>query len=311
VPGDTAGSFLLVKLLDQQEAAEGDPMPPGGVLDAASTALVEAWIAAGATEECTGPIDTGSTTYHPAGFADPTVHGIEAKFQEQACTDCHGADLTGEGEAPSCDSCHTGGDAWRTSCTFCHGGDADSSGAPPEDIDDSSTDISFPAHAAHGAETIHPAWGCEQCHQTPTDIFTAGHLFTADTTAGVAELTFSAGLSTAGSFSAGTCSNLYCHGDGKTGSVGSATADGAAATCRTCHGDSSSPGSLSGDHADHREDGLSCDDCHGDAASNTTFDVPAEHVNGEINLDLPTGITMVDNHCTGSCHGEYHDNKNW
>lgn len=85
VAGDSANSFLLVKMLGEQSADEGSVMPTSGALPAEKTALVEAWISAGATSDCTDPGgDTGApSTYHPAGFADPGVHGIEAKFQTQ------------------------------------------------------------------------------------------------------------------------------------------------------------------------------------------------------------------------------------
>jgi hypothetical protein len=47
VPFDSAGSYLIQKL-DPDFAGEGDPMPPGVPLDAATRDRVAAWIDAGA-----------------------------------------------------------------------------------------------------------------------------------------------------------------------------------------------------------------------------------------------------------------------
>lgn len=93
--------------------------------------------------------------HHPANFADQAVHGPAAKAQTEDCTQCHGANLDGQGSqvdpsslqlAPQgCNTHHNqynpgaAADAWRTDCTFCHGDrsgsyDASMSGAPPRGI---------------------------------------------------------------------------------------------------------------------------------------------------------------------------------
>ncbi len=248
-------------------------------------------------------------TVHPAGYAVSTVHGIEAKLQTQACTGCHGEDLTGGTAQVSCDSCHTSG--WRTDCTFCHGGTENSTGAPPEDIDDAVTDVSFPEHGAHVTETIHTAFDCVQCHTRPTDILSPGHIFVGDTTGGAAEMDFLGGLSPAGTYSTSSgCDNLYCHGNGQAGNAGDART-GDTSSCSMCHGDANSGRSLSGQHGEH-VGRYECEECHSLTVSgNTTIATPVNHVNGVRDLALPAGITFDNGRCDGACHGEDHRGRNW
>lgn len=47
-PGDIDGSYLVTKVLGEQDAGDGSPMPPPFGLDAASAAMVVAWVEAGA-----------------------------------------------------------------------------------------------------------------------------------------------------------------------------------------------------------------------------------------------------------------------
>lgn len=155
-------------------------------------------------DDTSGTTPTGNR-HHPAGYGLQEAHGPDAKYQTETCTECHGADLTGGTSAISCDSCHAEG--WRTDCTFCHGGTDNTTGAPPTDIDNATSDLSFAEHTVHVEETIHAPFACMQCHVEPTDVLSVGHLFVGDTTSGVAEMDFSAGLSSAGSYGGGaSCS---------------------------------------------------------------------------------------------------------
>ena len=147
--------------------------------------------------------DTSSSTgqHHPDGYEAPEVHGLAAKLSEESCVECHAADLTGDGDAISCDSCHPAG--WRTSCTFCHGGlNGDVDGLPPEDIDNETDEalISFGAHPEHAdpGGIGHPAYSCDQCHVLPGGALAAGHAI--DDTPGVAEVDLSGGLSWEGGY---------------------------------------------------------------------------------------------------------------
>lgn len=252
--------------------------------------------------------DTDTDGYHPDGWGRADQHGLAAKLQDQDCTACHGSDLTGGSSGWSCDACHPSG--WRTDCTFCHGGTESDSGAPPEDIDDATTGISFPEHGAHGVSSTHPDWDCDQCHVKPLDITSTGHLFVGDTTAGVAEVDMSAGLSRDGAYAGnGSCGDLYCHGNGR-GEDGEAHT-GDRVDCGSCHGDASSTRDMSGEHGEHLHEGVQCGDCHADTVSgNSTITDGDRHVDGRVDVAID-GTSWNGSTCSGRCHGEDHDNERW
>lgn len=309
VPGSSATSLLYAKMTNTQTGSQGGMMPTAGLLSAAKIAVIKDWIDAGASSECDGPVDTSTTGgYHPPGFDDPGVHGQEAMCQEDTCTTCHGSDLTGGTSGVSCDSCHASN--WRTDCTYCHGGGDNNTGAPPVDFDGSSTGISFPEHTSHVEENNHAAWDdCTQCHSRPTDVLTPGHFLVGDSTACVAELDFSAGLSSRGTYGgSGSCSNLYCHSNGSSSTATGSARTGSTYGCGDCH--ASSARSLPDNHDEHGE--FDCDECHGTTVTgNTTISTPANHVDGEKDVALPSGMTWSSGRCNGSCHGESHSNRSW
>ncbi len=263
---------------------------------------------ASCTGSCHGTDHDGSTwdgIFHGGSWSDPVGHGLAAKLQDQDCANCHGTDLTGGTASTGCDDCHDPG--WEADCTYCHGGLDNSTGAPPVDIDGSAIGLSFDAHGDHVEDTAwHVAWDCDQCHALPTDALDSGHLFISDTTAAVAEVDLSAGLSDAGTYGSGSCADLYCHGDGA-GTLGSASTSGSVA-CGDCHGKATTADTLSGIHEVHVDGGADCDDCHADTASGSTgFSDVSQHVDGEIDIALTTGMTWdgVDT-CSGTCHGDTH-----
>jgi len=257
-------------------------------------------------------VETGTSTgadspgYHPPGFAAPEVHGMAMKLHEEDCRTCHGEDLKGGVVEQSCDSCHTEG--WRTDCTYCHGGTNNQTGAPPRDIDGMTTMLSFAAHGPHVTETLHAAYGCEQCHVTPTDVLSEGHVF--DDTDAMAEVYFVAGLSPAGQWDGNACSNLYCHGNGN-GSEGSYAHDQPAPSCGGCH---PYPGTenmayqtMSGRHALHMGRGLECAECHDPQGL-------LLHVDGKPDVEFaPAGFTFdpTTRRCSGTCHGRVHVGNGW
>ena len=255
---------------------------------------------------------------HPAGFDAPEEHGLALKEQQTDCRDCHGADLTGDGDAASCDDCHEEG--WRTDCTYCHGGLDNSLGAPPEDLHDAAA-ASLPtvgAHTEHVTQTDHPAWSCTQCHVQPDDVLATNHVF--DATPVVAEVTLAAGLSPSGSYSSGACINLYCHGylAQDNGSASDFTTP--ISTCNACHPDRSSSqqqwdNQMGGKHKKHLDDGVGCSGCHLDVVDDNQVIIdPSLHVNGSVEIHLAEGLTWTSwaNTCTGGdCHGEHHGITFW
>ncbi len=351
--GSSAESFLIDKVRDTQGDDEGTAMPPGSGLSDELTALMADWIDEGAEETVcsTATTSTAGASPHDPNYASTTdgivPHGTDAKLQVtvegQACIDCHG-EPDAETDAWYCDTCHNsieGVTDWRTDCTFCHGGqDGDTTGAPPVEISgvDEAASARFRAHQVHVQENIKPAYGCEQCHVTPTSVLDVGHFLIDDDTPGVAEAEFSGGVSPDGSWDAdsGACF-IYCHGDGidpelwekgetfadHYGEMSHATEG---ISCSSCHPDETSDqigwAEMSGRHERHLAgetraqpaELLACEDCHGEVVSGSAGKIavsdPTLHVNGAADLSLPGGFVYADNFCTGTCHDEDHSQGN-
>ncbi|MBI5544180.1 MAG: CxxxxCH/CxxCH domain-containing protein, partial [Deltaproteobacteria bacterium] len=183
-----------------------------------------------------GTVQVGSG--HPAGFL--AIHGAEANQGLNACTQCHGADLTGGSARVSCDQCHGG---WKSSCAFCHGGTDSQTGAPPEDVQGevATTAVTVGAHTAHLKDgPVAKAMACSECHTVPTDALSAGHVDQPTATVTFGTLARSGGTAPAWDRAAATCSSTYCHGatlDGGSNKVPQWTrVDGTQAACGTCHG---------------------------------------------------------------------------
>lgn len=309
VPGDPDASYLIERL-----ESDTAPMPPTGGLPAESIDIIRQWIADGASDDCES--GGGGDGVHPSSWPDPLEHGIGAKLGELACatSGCHGADLSGDA-GPACSSCHDEVvSSWESSCTFCHGDRATGQPAPPEDVDDREPgDISFPGHLAHVEGTaLHAPMPCTECHSEPTDIFSPGHLpFGGDETPGVAEITFAGSeISTFGGYEDRTCT-VYCHGPSLAGG-GEVSAEGEI-DCGDCHSvPPTQGGSLSDPHDKHLEEGVICAECH-PTVNNAGSAVlePAQHVDGDVDLELPGGMTLDGDRCTGACHGETHNSRLW
>ncbi len=259
------------------------------------------------------PEDTAPQRYHPDDYADPALHGLEARLQTQACTGCHGEELTGEGRASSCDLCHQAD--WREDCVYCHGGQDDQTGAPPLHIsgEDDGEEASFIPHAEHVNEgSSHAAYGCETCHVVPTDVLSAGHLFVEDDTAGRAETDFSSGLDpTVGWDDSQTCVSSYCHGDGQS-AAGRAEHSEEVGACDDCHegpdGGSGAWMRMSGEHELHLSDGIGCSACHNDVVdeNNAITDVSL-HVNGSVDVTIEDSQVEWDgDSCDGFCHDHWY-----
>ena len=263
----------------------------------------------------TGGVETAA--YHPDGFADPGIHGVAAKGGDEHCASCHGEDLTGEGEARSCDTCHQEG--WRTDCTRCHGGTDDATGAPPRYLagDTEGASASFWSHGSHMGGSVGAPVACETCHVIPDDVLSPGHVFVGDRTPGVAEVSLS-GLGEGGAWTGAGCANVYCHGTGQEGAVGGIDGGATDLLCGTCH---AGPGSsvvewgdrMSGKHFLHLGAGIGCVECHGDVvdADNGIVD-PESHVDGAVSLRLPEGMAVIGEDsglpvCAGTCHVNDHE----
>jgi predicted CxxxxCH...CXXCH cytochrome family protein len=316
VAGNREGSLLWRKVAGNTQAADGTPMPTGTTgLPANLLALVGAWIDAGAPTNCDNlPMtDGGNGRYHPADYAQSAVHGLELKLQTQDCRTCHGNTLEGAA-GPSCDGCHQ--QDWRTTCTYCHGGTDTMTGAPPRELRGTTArdQLVFRAHTEHTTERNHTAWDCTQCHTKPTDVLTMDHVF--DSTPGASEVVFSGGLSPSGTYAAGECSNLYCHGNGRT-AQGRIEHTAARPSCDGCHPSITSTTrwlQMSGEHRVHLRDRVTCGECHAGTSDlgGTSIVNVANHVNGTKDIMFTAAnFTRTASGCNGTCHGERHLNRRW
>ncbi len=255
------------------------------------------------------PEDTAPDRYHPDDYAEASVHGPEARLQTQACTSCHGEDLTGQGRAVGCDDCHSEG--WREDCLFCHGGSENETGAPPLHIsgDDDGEDAWFGVHHQHVVDTeVHAAYGCVQCHAMPADILSEGHLFLGDDTPARSETDFSGGIdTTVGWDDSQTCVSSWCHGDGQAAN-GRMEHDEEAAACNDCHEGLESNvldwGDMTGEHRAHLDRGMTCKYCHADVVGDGEDIVGLSlHVNGEVDVAvIDSWVTWEGGTCDGLCH---------
>ena len=268
-----------------------------------------------------GRIDTD---VHTPTYSNPTEHGPQALQGLAACKTCHGADLGGQGNTPSCTACHAaaGRPNWLSECTFCHGngnraGDAAfalvgnpalrmNQAAPPEGTqgETAATEVAVGAHIAH----INPAISlngalsvqiqCTECHGSvlPTNSDHAdgsvaigwGALATARATGATP-----AAITPAWEANP-TCTN-YCHGSSLVGggsNVNPSWVAGAAqAACGTCHS-ALQPGLW---HVVNSN----CASCHGTgyAQAGISGAAVATHVNGTIN---PASTTCASCHPTAA-----------
>lgn len=315
--GDSSGAASSASAGEGGGADSGTGWSPADSGGAASSG--------GGADATTGGADNGSAgdstgqgngKHHPDGYADASVHGLAMKIHEEDCRVCHGEDLLGGSAMIDCDTCHD--DGWRTDCVFCHGGEVDQTGAPPRDID-GTTDVaqlSFIAHSKHVAENDHPAYACTECHVQPDDVLSLNHVF--DATDAEGEVDFSAGLSNNGAWNGtDSCDSLYCHGNGRSDN-GSYKHDDPTPSCGGCH---PYPGTgngayntMSGRHSKHMNEGVDCRECHSLTDNDGDIAMAILHVDGKPDVSITQAnfsYNAGNQSCTGSCHGEGHNNEDW
>ncbi|MBL8619642.1 MAG: CxxxxCH/CxxCH domain-containing protein [Myxococcales bacterium] len=259
------------------------------------------------TSYCHGAALTGGTKTTPiwTQVADATP----------ACDTCHGAPPPApHPNNPDCGTCHASmnpGDPTHiaypelhidgtvqvnqaTACDACHGTAGQS--APPKDTTGgvATTLRGVGAHAAHvtTTSTWHASITCDQCHKVPMATADLGHVDTPLP----AELTFGALAGVNAAWNGTACSNTYCHGGGTTPITGGQRSqpvwtqvDGTQSTCTSCHG--------MGPPAPHPA-GTDCGSCHptmAPGAGNTTIAVPAQHIDGT--------VQVIGGQACDACHG--------
>ena len=254
------------------------------------------------------------TMVHPAGYSAREIHGYDFdKLGSSTCATaaCHGTTLAGGGTAggPSCNGCHNN---WQTSCTFCHG--TSGNGAPPQGVlaQTAPTDKHVGAHTEHVTATAnHAAMACATCHTNPSSALTPGHI---DGTGSVVQAEVRYGsLNPAATYNTTTavCTNLYCHGNGRTAAGTSTWTSTTALTCAGCH--PSNGQNMSGRHDTHvNGQAMKCNACHQTVVNSTLGIIaPALHVNGLKEVKMPTGTWTPSNKSCSGLPGGCHGTKTW
>lgn len=266
------------------------------------------------------PASAPNLALHKDGIinpASPDFHGklvANSNWDMKQCQQCHAANYNGGTAGASCYDCHTtpGG---PEACNTCHGDFTNTLKiAPPRATNGNilSSERGVGAHTKHLSDnTIGKVVTCNECHTLPAAGFSdPSHI---DETPG-AELVFGAftkletnvpgGFNYQPSlgnfipnpsfdFTAGTCSNTYCHGYFKNGNldnVVSFTAQSQGAACGTCHGDASTGDptpktpSQGGTHPPNQN----CQQCHFGVVefNNGVYTIvdKNQHINGKLTI---------------------------
>jgi predicted CxxxxCH...CXXCH cytochrome family protein len=264
------------------------------------------------------------------GGARPNPMWTVVDGTQSACGSCHGAPPPApHTAATNCASCHptmeegsltfrdpashingvvdvvgagaTGG------CTSCHG--SPTSSAPPKDLsgDTLPAAAGVGAHVAHlSPSNWHQAIQCAACHVVPTTRDAPGHRDGDN----LAEIVFTA-LNPVGAYARATtsCSNTYCHSNGRGGASTVSWVSETDLTCTSCHAIDGT--NMSGQHRRHiRNEGLRCSQCHQDVVNAQRVIVNANlHVNGAHEVKMAAGTY---NPATRSCSNTgCHETERW
>ena len=273
-----------------------------------------------------GQWNGSSCTVGCHGDAQPIWTQVDGA--QSACGSCHGAPPPAPHPADAnCASCHptmeegslafrdpashingvvdvgSGSGGASGSCTSCHG--SPTSSAPPKDLsgDTAPTARGVGAHAAHLAtSTWRREIACSSCHAVPGTVDVPAHIDGDN----LAEIRFDT-LNAAGTYSSATatCTNQYCHGNGR-GNNGTVTwTTPGTLACGSCH--SVTGTGMSGDHSRHvNGEGMRCSECHGDVVNaQRAIIAPLLHVNGLHEIKMAAGtFNATTRTCTNlACHG--------
>ncbi|MFN0249152.1 MAG: CxxxxCH/CxxCH domain c-type cytochrome [Kofleriaceae bacterium] len=183
----------------------------------------------------------------------------------------------------------------------CHG--TQTSNAPPRDLA-GNTDKTAPGVGAHQAHLQPSAWrqamACTSCHLVPASVDAPGHLDGDN----VAEIRFD-GMNPTGAHAAGSCSTMYCHGNGRGENGTIAWLAPGPLACTGCHATNGT--GMSGDHLRHiGQENMQCSECHGAVVNANMGIVGANlHVNGVNEVRMAQGTyDPATRQCSATgCHG--------
>lgn len=259
------------------------------------------------------------------GGARPVPTWTLVDGTQSQCGSCHGAPPPApHPPGPNCATCHptmednsltfrdpashidgkvdtvepgqTGG------CTgVCHGS---TNAAPPLDLLGQMASAKVGAHQAHlRTSNWHQAIPCASCHVVPQTKDAPGHRDGDN----IAEVKFTT-LNPQATYSNGTCSNLYCHGNGRSNNGTASFSSTTPMQCGSCH--STTGNNMSGAHRRHIQENVRCSTCHKTVVDqNMTIIGAALHINGVHNVSMVQGTySGQTRNCQNTqCHG----NRNW
>lgn len=198
------------------------------------------------------------------------------------------------------DSTATGG------CTTCHGM-ATTNAAPPVDLKGGTarTSLGVGAHQQHlMTSTWRHAIPCSACHVVPLTQSDPGHIDGDN----IAEVKFDT-MNPGGVYTSGTCSTMYCHGNGRGGNGTINWLTTGPLACGACH--SVTGVNMSGQHSRHiNGEGMRCSQCHGTVVDANKNIINADlHVNGKHEVKMAAGTwNATTRTCANTgCHGT----KSW
>jgi len=265
--------------------------------------------------------------YDTANNTDGLTH-----FNQKDCTSCH---AHSEGfKAGACSGCHGGGTSGAKEKNYW----PDASNAnlendtPGRHLEHMNALASLVYGLADAAALLDdPASSSKQvdlcgfCHSTPGG--DGDHGAAANLPAETAfHPVWDKGASAAGSYAAGSCSNIACHNGRATGTGTYGWLDSGASACIMCHSDVTSDANTTGEtHNDHINAGsrfgrgIVCADCHDSAVAWGVTPPANNHLNGVLNVSgtvtlsyagaVPTAITFAG--CgTNTCHNSGTDAPN-
>lgn len=297
-----------------------------GHIDGDNKAEVTFSMTAGAGSTWSGTTCTtkchGSTAI---GAAAPNPEWTRVDGSQSQCGSCHGTPPPAPHPTDTnCASCHPtmeeGSLTFRDpashingvvdlasgvagGCTSCHG--SPTSSAPPTDLGGNTapTAQGVGAHQAHlTASTQYRQVTCSNCHVVPVDVNAPTHMDGDN----ISEVIFD-GLNPAGTYTRAnaTCSNNYCHSNGR-GNTGTRVWNvPGPLPCTGCHATDGT--GMSGDHRKHIiGEGLRCSACHADVIdANMVIKKADLHVNGVHEVKMANGTyNAATRACSNTgCHG--------
>jgi predicted CxxxxCH...CXXCH cytochrome family protein len=236
---------------------------------------------------------------HPTGAAAANCASCHPTMEENSLTfrdpDSHingVVDLVDPGATGDCTSCH---------------GTSTANAAPPKDLAGGTarTSLGVGAHQQHlMTSNWRHAIPCTACHVVPLTQNAPGHIDGDNK----AEVKFDT-LNPAGAYATGTCSTMYCHGNGRgnNGTINWLTIG--PLTCTSCHATNGT--GMSGRHSRHIQgENMKCSQCHQTVVNAAMTIINADlHVNGVHEVKMANGTwNAATRTCSNTgCHGT----KSW